>query len=63
MDWGKGDAVELLRAELPGDAIALVCGDDTTDEDAFRVLDGDDIGILVGPPRSSRGTYRTNSPA
>lgn len=63
IDWGKGDAVELLRAEHAQDAVVLVCGDDTTDEDAFRVLDGADIGIQVGQPRPSHGTYRTASPA
>lgn len=62
IDWGKGDAVELLRSERPANTAVLVCGDDTTDEDAFRAVGSDGITVRVGPAEPSYGTYRTASP-
>jgi len=44
----KGQALELLRAPFPG-APVLFLGDDLTDEDAFRVLRRDDVGVKIGP--------------
>ena len=35
----------------------MYVGDDTTDEDAFRVLGADDFGVLVGE-RSTAADYR-----
>jgi trehalose 6-phosphate phosphatase len=46
-EWSKGTAVETILKEVgPGAAIAYL-GDDTTDEDAFRVLKGKGLGVLV----------------
>ena len=52
-DWDKGHAVRWLldrRAEVDGIALTpLYIGDDITDEDAFRMIREDGIGIVVGP--------------
>ncbi|MFB6214594.1 MAG: trehalose-phosphatase, partial [Candidatus Bipolaricaulia bacterium] len=45
-NWNKGDAVQLLQ-EKWGKIPTIYIGDDTTDEDAFRVLRGQDTGIPV----------------
>lgn len=45
-NWNKGDAVQLLR-EKWGELPTIYIGDDTTDEDAFRVLRSQDSGIPV----------------
>jgi trehalose 6-phosphate phosphatase len=49
VEWHKGEALRFLRSAVPGAAAApaVFAGDDTTDEDAFRALDGDNYGILV----------------
>ncbi len=49
--WDKGKALEWLLAELDltgSDVVPVYFGDDTTDEDAFRVVASDGIGIVVG---------------
>ncbi|UOQ60162.1 bifunctional alpha,alpha-trehalose-phosphate synthase (UDP-forming)/trehalose-phosphatase [Leucobacter rhizosphaerae] len=43
----KGSALQQIRALLPA-APVLFLGDDVTDEDVFRVLGPDDLGIKVG---------------
>ena len=48
--WGwvnKGDAVQAVIDESPFDSILAYAGDDTTDEDAFAVLDRKGLRILV----------------
>jgi trehalose 6-phosphate phosphatase len=47
-DADKGSAVQRLRRELGAEAVVYL-GDDVTDEDAFRVLGPDDLGVKVGP--------------
>ena len=42
----KGSAVRAIAATRPGAAI-LYIGDDTTDEDAFKVLGDEDFAVLV----------------
>jgi trehalose 6-phosphate phosphatase len=46
-EWSKGTAVETILEEVgPGAAVAYL-GDDTTDEDAFRALQGRGLSVLV----------------
>jgi len=48
IDWHKGKAVQWLREKLGVDkAFTIYIGDDTTDEDAFKALDENGLGILV----------------
>jgi len=62
VDWHKGAVVEWLREEVPETWRAVYVGDDTTDEDAFRALDEDDLAVLVGE-RSTAADYRVSSQA
>lgn len=48
VDWDKGSVVELLAEDVPDDWERIYVGDDTTDEDAFEVVEPDGLGILVG---------------
>ena len=57
VDWHKGAIVERLREEVPDSWRTVYVGDDTTDEDAFRVLDEGDFGVLVGE-RPTAADYR-----
>lgn len=64
MDWHKGRALEwLLRAldlDRP-DVLPVYVGDDETDEDAFRALEGRGLGFIVADaPVSSAASYRLN---
>jgi trehalose-phosphatase len=43
----KGDAFERIRHRV-GAAAAIFLGDDITDEDAFKTLQGPDVGVKVG---------------
>ena len=59
IDWHKGKAVRRLitAAAAPG-AVPLFIGDDITDEDAFRELRDDGIGVQVSEtPRPSAAQY------
>lgn len=44
----KGEALQRLRGRL-GATMCVFLGDDLTDEDAFRSLNGPDVGVKVGP--------------
>jgi len=57
VEWHKGAIVERLRDEVPAPWQTVYVGDDTTDEDAFKVLGEDDFGVLVGE-RSTAADYR-----
>ena len=43
----KGTAVRAILAESPSNAAVAYLGDDLTDEDAFRALPKDALGVLV----------------
>ncbi len=45
----KGDAVRIFLSEISPDAPAAYLGDDSTDESAFRAMQGRGIGVLVRP--------------
>jgi alpha,alpha-trehalase len=61
---GKGAAVRAIqRLAGPPAARPVYFGDDTTDEDAFRELREDGVGVLVGAPRASWARWRVESPA
>ena len=45
----KGDALQSLLATAPPGTLGVYLGDDLTDEDAFRALEGRGVGIRVGP--------------
>lgn len=49
---GKDQAVAALRERLGATAV-LFAGDDVTDEDALRSLEGDDLGVHVGSGESA----------
>lgn len=46
--WSKGEAVAWFLERLGEDRGAFYIGDDLTDEDAFRALPGNGVGIIVG---------------
>jgi len=56
----KGTAVENLRARTAATA-TLYVGDDITDENAFAVLRGPDLGVKVGPGQT-RARFRVPDP-
>lgn len=63
--WDKGRALEhvLERMELEDDVVPMYLGDDVTDEDAFRVLVEEGIGIVVGTDGApSLARYRLDGP-
>lgn len=66
IDWDKGKAVLWLLQALDLNTTAvlpLYLGDDITDEDAFKALDGLGIGIVVGEDaRPSIARYVLENP-
>lgn len=48
----KGVALDRLRRDIDAERVVFL-GDDVTDEDGFRVLTNEDIGIKVGPGPSA----------
>lgn len=57
----KGSALTALRDRLGVGAVVYV-GDDATDENAFAVLRGDDLGVKVGQGRTL-ARHRLDDPA
>jgi len=50
VDFDKGKAVrEILKTVPSPGLLAIYLGDDRTDEDAFRVLKGQGVSVLIGP--------------
>lgn len=69
IDWHKGRAVRWLIEALELDLAAtlpIYIGDDVTDEDAFRALADDGLGILVrdgsGETQETAAAYALDSP-
>jgi len=61
VDWDKGRAVRWLMdaLDLGSDAAPLYIGDDLTDEDAFRVVRDNGVGVVVdGSRRLTAATHR-----
>ena len=65
--WDKGSALLWIREQLgfsPDNSVAFYLGDDTTDEDAFSVLEEPDVGILVASrPRKTAARYSVKDPS
>ena len=64
IEWHKGKAVQWLREELEvTGAFTIYIGDDTTDEDAFKALGNDGLGILVADePKETAATAILETP-
>jgi len=68
LDWDKGKAVLWLIARErmgchEGEGVfPIYVGDDVTDEDAFRAIQGQGLGILVGLSDLSDAQYYLNGP-
>ena len=66
LDWDKGQALLWLLDALGLDGpevLPLYLGDDLTDEDAFRVIQGCGVGILVAEePRETAARYCLRNP-
>lgn len=57
LNWHKGKAIEWILESLghsleDKEVVPVYVGDDITDEDAFRTLSDDGVGILVGSHQS-----------
>ncbi len=56
--WNKGSIVHLLLHRHRGsNYVPFYFGDDTTDEDAFKMLRSNGIAVLVGAPKRSYARY------
>jgi trehalose 6-phosphate phosphatase len=55
IDWDKGKAVGWILSRLPDGYRTVYLGDDTTDEDVFRALGADDVGVHVGSRETAAG--------
>ncbi len=67
IDWDKGKALLELMEALgihAEDSLIIYIGDDLTDEDAFRALPNQGVGIVVadGATRLTRAQYRLADP-
>ncbi len=59
VDWDKGKALRWLLEELDltgDDVLPIYVGDDDTDEDAFRAIRGEGLGLVVRGERDARPT-------
>jgi trehalose-phosphatase len=59
----KADAVRALWRRAGKDFEPVYFGDDLTDEDAFRELEGRGVTVLVGRQRPSAAHYRVENPS
>jgi trehalose 6-phosphate phosphatase len=58
VEWDKGRVVELLAEDAPDDWEVVYVGDDTTDEDAFEVVEPQGLGVVVGDDRDTAASVR-----
>ena len=58
----KGTAVRLIRRQLPVGALVVYFGDDLTDRDVFRTLQGIGISVEVGTGHSTLAPYTLPHP-
>ncbi|SFS09654.1 trehalose 6-phosphate phosphatase [Halomicrobium zhouii] len=58
VDWDKGRVVELLAEDVPDDWDVVYVGDDTTDEDAFEVVEPQGLGVAVGDTPDTAASVR-----
>lgn len=63
VSWNKGHAIRWILKKLgsPHNAMIVCCGDDITDEDAFRLLPSSAVTIRVGHVRDSKARYYVRS--
>ena len=59
----KGTAVRHIRRELPAGSLVIYFGDDVTDADAFRELQGTGIGVEIGGKDPSLAHYTLPDPS
>ena len=45
--WNKGDTVRTVLSEVGLNSVSAYLGDDLTDEDAFKAIDGKGLAVLV----------------
>jgi trehalose 6-phosphate phosphatase len=64
IDFDKGRAVEEILKKFPASGLLpIYLGDDQTDEDAFRVIQGCGISVFIGSPRfPSRADFFLRNP-
>lgn len=61
IDWNKGHAVRQFEERCRDECFPLYIGDDTTDEDAFRAIEPEGIGVHVGRDSETAASYRVES--
>jgi trehalose 6-phosphate phosphatase len=62
MDWHKGKAVDWILAKAALGRTPIYFGDDVTDEDAYRTLQGKGICVYIGESPSSLAHFTLGSP-
>ena len=54
----KGGSARAMQEKIAPGSLAIVIGDDQTDEDFFAVFARDGIPVVVGSPKKTRARYR-----
>jgi alpha,alpha-trehalase len=59
VDWNKGKALEMIERSTKQNSrpLRIYLGDDTTDEDVFKVLNKRDISVFIGVRKKSKAQY------
>jgi len=62
LNWDKGKAVKKILSSFKRKTpFPIYLGDDTTDEDAFRVVKKKGLAVFIGKPKHSYADYFLNS--